>query len=278
MWRTCSGPVEIALVHRPRYDDWTLPKGKLRRDEPALVGAVREVREETGSTVAVTRRLGAGHYSVSGVRKDVTYWAMRHSSGDFEPSDEVDELAWLSPAVALERLSYDLDRAMLRAFTAAAVPEASVILVRHAKAGKRNEWRGDDAQRPLDVVGEQQAVRLVTLLSPFAPTHIVSASLRRCVQTVTPLARALGLTVTVDPEFADENFRGGRHGSAAAVLALGAPGAVTVVCSQGGTIPAVVRQLAPGRRDAETRKAAAWVLPIAAGQVLGADYYDEAIR
>ena len=278
MWRTRSGSAELALVHRPRYHDWTLPKGKLLPGESALAGAVREVREEVGSSVAVTRRLGTVHYSAAGVRKNVSYWAMQHRGGSFEPSDEVDELSWLGPAEAAVRLTYDLDRKLLRALTCAGMPEAVVILVRHAKAGKRSEWRGDDAQRPLDVIGEQQAVRLVALLSHFAPTRIVSASPRRCTQTVDPLARALDLTVTVNAGFADENFRGGRHGSAAELLALAELESVTVVCSQGATIPALVNQLAPGRIGATTRKAAAWVLSIAAGQVISADYYEDAIR
>ncbi len=136
--------VEVALVHRPRYDDWTLPKGKLEAGESELAAAVREVGEEVGAAVAVSRRIGRVRYHHDGAKKTVAYWAMRYLDGDFAPSDEVDELEWLTPAKARAKLSYAVDRPMLADFAALPVPDSVIVLVRHAQAGKRREWRGDD--------------------------------------------------------------------------------------------------------------------------------------
>jgi 8-oxo-dGTP diphosphatase len=124
LWRpTADGGVEVALVHRPRYDDWSLPKGKVDHGETWLQAAVREIREETGFDVEVGALLGDVTYPVrrrSGVEatKVVRYWAMRAVGGLFTPNDEVDELGWLDRAAAAERLSYDLDREVLSRFAA----------------------------------------------------------------------------------------------------------------------------------------------------------------
>src|SRR5512139_3562201 len=107
VWRGNHKSVEVALVHRPRYDDWTLPKGKLADGETELAAAVREVGEEIGSTVAVSRRIGRIRYDVEGVRKTVTYWVMRDLGGEFRPGAEVDAVEWLTPGKARKRLSYE---------------------------------------------------------------------------------------------------------------------------------------------------------------------------
>jgi len=150
VWRD-DGTLRIALIYRARYDDWTLPKGKLEHGERELDAAVREVREETGATVAVTRRLLAIEYTVSAGRggtdhpgndipKTVQFWAMRYLSGEFSASAEVDDLVWLPLDDARHRLTHVVDRAVLDSFTARPVPQSVVVLVRHAKAGKRSHW------------------------------------------------------------------------------------------------------------------------------------------
>jgi 8-oxo-dGTP diphosphatase len=148
------------------------------------------------------------------------------------------------------------------------------VLVRHAKAGKRSEWRGDDHLRPLDATGERQAAELATLLALFAPTQIYSADRTRCVQTVEPLAATLGLAVRIDPVFSDENYAKGPDGTQTSLLALAKPGKVSVVCSQGLTIPSLIDDLAPVVRSAETRKGAWWVLTVVDGDVIAVDHYD----
>jgi 8-oxo-dGTP diphosphatase len=274
VWRMRDGAPEILVVHRPRYRDWTLPKGKPLPDEPRLVTAVREVGEETGARVAVQQRICTVTYWVDGARKKVTYWSMRYLGGDFTPNPEVDEIAWLRIGRAHSRMTYSVDRAVLEDFDASPVADSVIVLLRHAKAGKRTEWRGDDNLRPLDENGVDQARALVPLLSAFAPTRIYAADRVRCVETVQPLADRLDLDVQVDPAFADEAYDESDGGTATTLLALAKPGQVSVVCSQGYTIPSLIERVGPGIRSSDTKKGAWWVLTVVDGDVIAADPYD----
>jgi 8-oxo-dGTP diphosphatase len=106
----------VAVVHRPRYDDWTLPKGKLEPDETFEEAALREVWEETGLHARTVRELPSTEYPVRGRPKRVRYWLMSvESDDDFSPNDEVDQLRWLSPADAAALLTYDRDKEVLSA-------------------------------------------------------------------------------------------------------------------------------------------------------------------
>jgi 8-oxo-(d)GTP phosphatase len=278
VWRVRRGKVEVAIVHRPRYDDWSLPKGKLLDGETELVGAVREVGEEIGAQVAVSRRVGTIGYDVAAARKTVTYWVMQHLDGVFEPNDEVDDVQWLRPKAARDALTYYVDRRIMNDFAAVPIPDSVIILVRHARAGKRTQWHGEDSARPLEPSGVAQADRLVGLLEVFGPDRIFSADPVRCVQTVQPLADRLGMKVRIDPVFSDESYSRSASATEDAVLALAKPGRVSVVCSQGMTIPGLVERLGRGLRPPDTRKGAFWVLSIVDGNVVSTDYYEDALR
>ena len=278
VWRVRAGRPQVAIVHRPRYDDWSLPKGKLESGESELAAAVREVGEELGSRVAVGRRLSRISYDYDDVHKTVAFWSMRHVGGAFEANDEVDEVQWVSPKAAAAHLSYDIERGVMDEFTDLPIADSTVVLVRHAKAGKRTEWRGDDHERPLENTGRSQADRLIGFLGHFAPDRMVSAPPVRCVQTVAPAAAATGLEVTIEPVFSDDGYEQNPQAAQNALLALAKPGRVTAICSQGRTIPSLVELLAPSVRRSDTRKGAAWVLSIVDGTVVAADYYPDAAR
>ena len=112
-----DGALEVLLVHRPRYDDWTLPKGKLHRGESHEEGALREVEEETGLRCELGRELPSSHYrDQKGRAKVVRYWTMRPLDGAFQPHEEVDDARWLTLADADAELTYDRDREILHAF------------------------------------------------------------------------------------------------------------------------------------------------------------------
>ncbi|WP_145503848.1 NUDIX hydrolase [Streptomyces sp. CFMR 7] len=116
LWRRSpEGGLEVCLVHRPKYDDLSFPKGKLKRGEDPLAAAVREVLEETGHHCAPGRRLPTARYLVEGRPKEVAYWAAEATGGAFEPNDEVDRLLWLAPEAALVRLTQPRDREQLTA-------------------------------------------------------------------------------------------------------------------------------------------------------------------
>src|SRR6516165_10429516 len=205
VWRARAGGTETALVHRPRYDDWSLPKGKSLPGEHVLLTAVREVEEETGVRVALGRRLSSQSYLANGEPKRVEYWAARPVSPErFAPNDEVDALAWLPLAAAREQLSYPRDHAVLDMFTAGALDTAPVILLRHAGAVGKREWRQaghDDLSRPLSDRGREQAGALAELLRCFAPARVISSTAERCLATVTPYAERAGVPVTAEPSF-----------------------------------------------------------------------------
>jgi 8-oxo-dGTP diphosphatase len=114
LWRETDRGLEMALIHRARYDDWTLPKGKLDEGERWQEAALREIKEETGCDAELVSYAGAAGYKVKGVAKVVLFWNMK-AVGEcvFEPSEEVDDLLWLSPDEALEKMSYEFEKELL---------------------------------------------------------------------------------------------------------------------------------------------------------------------
>jgi 8-oxo-dGTP diphosphatase len=281
VWRTGAGGVlETALVHRPKYDDWSLPKGKLDPGEHPLVAAVREVREETGLQVAVGRRSVQTRYAHRSGPKRVDYWVMEAVGGAFAPNDEVDELRWLPVPEATALVTHAHDRAVLADLARTDVPRTlGLLLVRHATAGDRADWDGPDATRPLDRRGRAQAATLAAVLPGFAPVRLLTAPPVRCRETMTPLAAATGLPVGEVPELGEEAYDADPQAGLAVVRQLLAdPAGPTVVCSQGGAIPSVL--LALGVRWHDTAgalwppaaKGSVWALAGRPG-ALAADYY-----
>jgi 8-oxo-dGTP diphosphatase len=268
---------EVALVYRPRYGDWTLPKGKLEKHEHPLVAAVREVREETGLTCVPQVRLPTIRYLTGepNVEKVVDFWSMRVcADAGREPDDEIAEVRWVPLAEAPGRLSYKHDRGVLAAFAKLPRITAEIALVRHVYAGTKHAWHGNDRLRPVDSVGHGQAAQLAAVLEVMAPDRVVSASPQRCRETVLPLAEKFGLSVKVDPAF-DEDSPAGVPGAVEALRALAAEGGSAVVCSQGKVIPPLLRELRPAgtgkAEDFETPKGAGWLLGVAGTTVVGAD-------
>lgn len=272
--------VRIAVVHRPRYDDWSLPKGKAEPGEVPLVTAAREVEEETGFRAAIGRSLTTVSYKANGGPKTVQYFAAQRVGGLFTPNKEVDKLEWLPAARAAERMSYEFDQAVLSTFSLEPASLAGIVLVRHARAGHRESYDGDDAGRPLDAKGRRQSEALADVLTVFAPTAVHSAPLERCRATVAPLAASLGQQVTIEPVLAEDAYRDDPAGARRRLVELAsaeeAEGAV-VVCSQGGVIPGVVKSLA-GRSEVpigevSTPKSAYWYLSFDGHRLVQADSY-----
>ncbi len=273
LWRPGpDGRPEVAIAHRPRYDDWSLPKGKLDRGETPPAAAVRELAEETGFAAQLGPRLGEVHYQVPEGRKVVHYWSARAGDGGFTPGDEVDRLRWLEPGAAHSLVSYPHDREVLRRFVRLTVAPVPVLLVRHAKAGSREAWTGDDTDRPLSERGRVQAERLAALLALFGPRRVHAAPPLRCVQTVEPLARRLDVPVVIEPLLGDHRYPADPCTGLARLLELTEDPDVAVVCSQGAVIPDLVRRLT-GVGQMAAPKASTWVLGLVGGRALSADHY-----
>ncbi len=277
LWRSGSDRRDIAVIHRPRYDDWSLPKGKLHPGEHPVLGACREVVEETGFTPAMGRRLPRQRYALEEGTKKVDYWSMRSVDGAFRPGDEVDRLDWLDADGTLDRLSYDRDRKIVHAFLAGPFPTACVLLVRHARAGDKRSWHDDDRLRPLDSVGATQADHLRRGLEWWAPDRIVSADRVRCVQTVAPLAADLGLPVGSEPLLSEEGCADDPDAAVARIRALAGEGGTTVVSSQGGAIPTIVERLAKTDgvrlRSVDPKKGSTWSLSFVGDGLVAGEYF-----
>jgi 8-oxo-dGTP pyrophosphatase MutT (NUDIX family)/phosphohistidine phosphatase SixA len=261
----------VALVHRPRYDDWTFPKGKLQAGESDEGTALREVEEETGFRCYLGRDLGDVRYRDSlGRPKVVRYWVMRPSVGSFQPNDEVDELRWVDVDDVAPLLSYRHDRDLLERFLRTA-GDASVYLVRHAKAGSRSDWTEDDRLRPLSKVGLRQANGLVKAFRGLEVRRVISSPYVRCVQTVRPLALDRGLSVETSEALAE---------GASLDLALSLLEETThtdaVFCTHGDIVPAVVLHQAERgaeiQGEREWKKGSVWVLERRDGEVVRARY------
>ena len=190
----------VLLVHRPAYDDWSFPKGKLDRGELSAVAAVREVGEETGVRVRLGVPLARQSYPNGRSTKVVDYWVGR-IVGDPDVSGylvnaEIDDVDWVPVDKAEKRLTYERDVATLREAVGVGKKTRALVVLRHGKARSRKAWRKDDRKRPLLVAGGAQARAAVPVLAAYGVTRIVTSSSIRCVDTVTPYADHTGWPVS----------------------------------------------------------------------------------
>lgn len=276
--------IEVACIHRPGYDDWSLAKGKVDPDESLPMTAVREIYEETGYHVRLGKLLGRTVYPVLDRTKVVYYWTGEVVGGEFTANEEVDEIRWLSMDEAQEIMTYDLDREVLvKSAKRFALPATSrILLVRHAKAHDRSKWAGDDDVRPLEKKGRRQAEMLVPLLSPFDPKRVFSAEPDRCTQTAEPLADELGVEVVVDKRFGDVHWLENMVDAKQAFMDVVEMGGTSVIVSQGLAIPDIVAWLsATGRlpidEEIKAKKGSVWSLSFHEGELTGADYMPSAL-
>jgi 8-oxo-(d)GTP phosphatase len=253
-----GGEPEILLVHRLKYDDWSLPKGKVEPGELLPVTAAREVSEEGGAAVALGRRLVSVRYNVGGRPKRVHYWAARVISMDDHavPNSEVDLIDWVPATRAVGRVSYAHDHGVLADFTRLPEHTVPLILLRHAKAVGKSDWKRGDASRPLDDSGRADAKSIADLLACFAPRagfapgagftsrpRLISSPAARCLETLGPLAELTGAQVREEPSLYLHNQSSGtdRADSVPSIAALVheaiASGEPTVLCAHRENIP-----------------------------------------
>jgi 8-oxo-dGTP pyrophosphatase MutT (NUDIX family)/phosphohistidine phosphatase SixA len=190
----------VLLVHRPAYDDWSFPKGKLDRGEHAAVAAVREVHEETGVRVRLGVPLARHSYPSGGRTKVVDYWVGR-VLGDpdvsgYQVNDEIDDVAWVPLDKARGKLSYPRDGDTLREALVLGKKTRALMVLRHGEARTRKSWNDDDRLRPLVAEGHAQAQAVVPLLAAYGASRIVTSSSLRCVDTVRPYAERSGRPMT----------------------------------------------------------------------------------
>lgn len=279
LWRESQDlEVEIALIHRPRYDDWSLPKGKVEQGETALECAYRELIEETGIRASFTRQLGSVEYEESGQRKRVVFWAAQCalSASNFVANEEVDQLHWLSVDAALAKATHASDREMIENFTSQPHRTDTLIILRHTKALERGDWDEADSQRTLNEVGFDQAQLLIKHLAPFAINEIYTSNYTRCVQTVTPLAHARGLSITEVPSLNEETFEEDPQRSVSFANALKQDEKNILICSHNPVIPTMLRGILNTKlknKDLiKLEPGDAWIVHRVKGEIVGLDY------
>lgn len=279
LWReTADRNIEIALIHRPKYGDWTLPKGKIEVGETALQCAYRELREETGIKANFTRQLGFADYEENGQRKRVIFWAA-HCALDkstFIANEEVDQLRWLTPEEALKEATYLSDKEMIANFQDQAKRSDTLIILRHTKALERGDWDEPDSQRTLDEVGFDQAQLLIKHLEPFAIDEVYTSDFTRCVQTVTPLAHARGLPITAVPSLNEDTFQEDPMRAVSFANALKQDEKNILICSHNPVIPTMLRGILNTKlknKDLiKLEPGDAWIVHRVNGEIVGLDY------
>jgi 8-oxo-(d)GTP phosphatase len=272
---------DIAVIHRPRYDDWSLPKGKVDPGETEPVTAVREVFEETGHRVQLGRRIATVSYPIEQRMKKVQYWSALSLGGSFAPNNEVDDLLWLPASAAIKKVSYAYDRKVLRRWAKQPADTQSILIVRHGTAGSKSRFSGDDKIRPLDKKGRAQAEALVAQLSSFGATDVYAADRVRCHQTVEPLAEELGVTINNEPTLTEEAYADNPKRGRRRVLQIAGSHPAPVICTQGKVIPDLIAWWC--ERDgvrpdkSRNRKGSTWVLSLVQGRLIAADHIGNAL-
>lgn len=246
---------EVVLVHRPSYDDWSLPKGKLEAGELLPTAAVREVGEETLTRIVLGSPLDrTTHQSGKSTRKRVSWWRgtavgslpAAEVDHDHDGTPEVDEISWLPVDRAEKRLSYDQDREVLAQSLEQPVT-TPLIIVRHAKAVNRKDWDGTDAERPVRPRGRVQSRRLVPLLTAYGVSQLFTSPWQRCISTLQPYALHTKITSTRLPILNEDEGSDDPAGVAAAMDAIREQTVVghtpTVVCGHRPVLPHMLAAL-----------------------------------
>jgi len=223
VWRLKNDKLQVLVVHRPRYDDWSFPKGKAEPGESMVLTAIREVAEETGRQIVLGRYLGkARRRLVSGRKKRTLYWAAQvlPEAGPGEglraavkPASkrEIDKVRWWKVEKAARKLTHADDKRLLARlvdwYESGQLQVHSLVLVRHAKAVSRATWGygiNSEITRPLVMGrGQAQARDVAALLSAYGVGELVSSPWRRCVDTLAPYAHGCGLDLRSDEAFTE---------------------------------------------------------------------------
>ncbi len=251
-WRLNSAnkdQLEVLLIHRPRYDDWSWPKGKIDPGETIPECAVREVEEEIGLIAPLGIPLPPIHYHVPAGLKVVHYWAVDVDGATLLPDGrEVDSIMWCPPEKAARLLSNPGDieplQHLVNAHDRGELDTWPLVIVRHAKAKPRSSWTKAEGDRPLAATGMRQAQSVGRLLHAWKPARIVSSPWLRCVATIAPYAKSAGVKVKLNEALTEHRHGRSPHKTAAVVEALFDKQRAVALCTHRPALPTVLKQLA----------------------------------
>lgn len=253
-WRRIDGKIHLLVIHRTKYADVTLPKGKVEPGESLPQTAVREILEESGLAVVLGVPLGVSRYPLSsGREKFVHYWAAEVSetavrTSTFVPNGEVAALEWVTPRKARSYLSYDRDVDIVNTFAKLLEEHVTstfaLIALRHGKAIAASAWAGPDSTRPLTARGVEQANSIVPTLQAFGVRKIISSTAVRCVTTAAPLAAATGLDLRRTDSISQDAWSLGEADVRKVVGKRVRSRKTAVLCSHGPVLPEILREIA----------------------------------
>ncbi len=280
VWRKSKEKkIEIAVIHRPKYNDWTIPKGKVEINESSIACAYREVIEETSLETEFGMYLGEVKYQSLDGPKQVSFWSAQVvKENTFTPNSEVDEIKWVEAAKAAKFLSLDSDREILIKFNKLKYESKPLVLLRHAKALSRDEWQGDDDDRPLDSLGQMQAKRLLSIYQAFNLEQIHTSDAIRCYDTVEPMAKALGLRLEVSNNLSESAFKKDKEDAFDYARDLIKSDKRALLCSHNPILPKVLNKLTK-KSDVESDEeklypADAWVIHRIGKEIIQIDRID----
>lgn len=266
-WRVNGRGLEVLLIHRPDYDDWSWPKGKLDDGETLPECAVREVREEIGLRIELGLPLPSTRYTVNAGKdsKEVWYWAAEAArQSPTADGREVDRCEWVDADKARTQLTNASDVAPLEALIAAhrdrTLRTVPFVVLRHAKAKPRSSWSRAEGARPLAPTGQRQALAVRRLLAAWDPRKIVTSPWRRCVETVTPFVKDTGRGLKENGAFTEKAVKSKPKRTRREADALLARVRSTVLCTHRPVLPEVLDALT-GRVVKDGRDAVVSVLP-----------------
>jgi len=254
VWRVVDDKLHVLLIHRTRYRDVTLPKGKVDPGEMLAETAAREIFEETGIRVCLGVPVGVSRYHLASKRlKIVHYWAAEATdaairASAFVPNKEIAALEWVTPKKAIARLSYPVDVEILEYFMRlvgeGVLRTFPLIALRHGKALAREDWEGKDTARPLSPRGRKQANSIVGPLLAFGARKLISSPAVRCVKTLRPLSAALGVRVETTKLISQDAWEAGTSDARAIVGERVRARKAAVLCSHGPVLPEILTELA----------------------------------
>jgi 8-oxo-dGTP diphosphatase len=257
VWRLRQGRLQVVLVHRPRYMDWSWPKGKLDPGESRPGAATREVSEETGYDVVLGVPLPSLEYPLpDGQVKRVSYWAAQVAGRPDAPAliarppvtrastAEIDDSQWLDVDEAAATLTNVLDceplTRLVEAHASGRLVTHALVVARHGRARRRSTWPGTELDRPLTAVGMRQAAALVPVLSAYGVADIVTSQWQRCVTSVEPYARAGSIVPRESAHLTESEHAASPGRVAAEIDGLLAAGRDVVVCTHRPVLATVV--------------------------------------
>ncbi|GAB3517745.1 NUDIX hydrolase [Arthrobacter monumenti] len=258
-WRSRRGELQLLVIHRPRYDDWSWPKGKLDDGETLPEAAVREVAEEVGIRIKLGIPLPSIQYKVNSGMKEVLYWAAHVDEQEPLPDgDEVDQAEWVSPDKAKALLSNpsDIDplNALVEAFEEGHLPTWPIILLRHAKAKPRSSWTLAEGDRTLVASGQRQAKAVGRLLTAWGPNRALTSPWVRCVQTLKPYAKTAKLKIKQIDALTEASHK--RQPKKARAVAEGVfeKRKPVIICTHRPVLPTLLEVFAPKMSDEDAAK------------------------